>query len=161
MVEGDPVEASAEDRAPESLFALSPAPAEMPQRRRIERLVEAALAAAETTIVERIRAERGLWVAELKEVVGSDLVTREVLDVELAQLDVRFGVLFEQLAELKAGETDRLVAAARAGLQALQAETAGLFGACSVRLELLERALGEAGRRLQAVEAALAPQQAG
>jgi hypothetical protein len=77
----------------------------------------------------------------------------------MAQLDTRFAVLFEQLAELKAGERERLAALARAALQALQAETVGLFGACSVRIETLERALGDAGRRLQAVEAAL-PQQA-
>jgi hypothetical protein len=136
----------------------------MPQRRRIDRL-EAALAAAETTIVDRIRTEANRlgdrWLAELKTVIGSSsLLTREGLDVEMAQLDVRFALVFEQLNELKNADEPEVANMMIAALRALQAKTAGLFGACSARIEAVEEAVGEAGRRLQEVEATLAHQAA-
>jgi hypothetical protein len=78
----------------------------------------------------------------------------------MAQLDVRFALVFEQLNELKNADEPEVANMMIAALRALQAKTAGLFGACSARIEAVEEAVGEAGRRLQAVEATLAHQAA-
>jgi hypothetical protein len=59
--------------------------------------------------------------------------------------------LIRQVGELLAIEQTR----SEATIAAMRAEMTGLFAALSSRIELLEEALGEAARRLRAIEGRL------
>jgi len=91
------------------------------------------------------------------------------LDLVRGEFELRIVELVERLNEIKpAGTGDggiveriqEIILDERnltgAALVALRAETAGLIGALTSRVELLEAALGEAAQRLRAVEGTLA-----
>jgi hypothetical protein len=146
---------------------FTPAPANMPMRRRVERIEHAltGLASDRGSMTEQVAAAvdplGAKWLAELKAVVGP-LVTREGLDLELAAVDLRIVHLVEQLAE-RAGDAawrdqlvdrvEELLAIERArGEAAVRAEMTGRFAEVWGRIEFLEEALGEAARRLRTIE---------
>jgi len=153
------------------LFALPPAPRDTPMRRRVEAL-EAALggaeAAVEALVQSRVDRLGQRWLDQLKVVPFRDERKAE-LDLVRGEFELRIVELVERLNEIKpAGTGDggiveriqEIILDERnltgAALVALRAETAGLIGALTSRVELLEAALGEAAQRLRAVEGTLA-----
>jgi hypothetical protein len=155
------------------LFALPPAPRDTPMRRRVEAL-EAALggaeAAVEALVQSRVDRLGQRWLDQLKAVLVPFRDERKAeLDLVRGEFELRIVELVERLNEIKpAGTGDggiveriqEIILDERnltgAALVALRAETAGLIGALTSRVELLEAALGEAAQRLRAVEGTLA-----
>jgi hypothetical protein len=157
-----------------ALFALlPPAARDTPLRRRVEAL-EAALAGAdevvEALVQNRVDHLGRRWLDQLTAALVPFRDERKAeLDLVRGEFELRIAELVEQLGELKPGAGDDAGVVDRieqiildernlhgAAMVAVRAEMAGLLGALTSRVELIEAALREVAQRLRAVEAALA-----